>query len=252
MPAPIAPGGRCESTPENRSKTVNLWRLSIYLLLAAFSLAGAAQPALAGPSGRPLKGLAPECFSAPPRSWTPSASPPSEPAGTGKLSADAHATLARRFNDWTGRWYGRMTEVRCLGTEHAPRPETTHYRVQADLHQEISDRLVFDAQLDAVDQGIRRHVRLWWLLTRHYLRFGDERTAVPDAPRWNVDVINISANGFTFRRWYRVRPRPGRSLARLEVRALHGDRRSLIIREAFYTQGVLTGRRTWRLQKGAG
>jgi hypothetical protein len=234
---------------------VNPRRLSFgRLTLAVLVLAWAAQPVSASlPAGvassRPQPGTTRECFSSPPPGWAPSESPASEPAGNGTLSAGAHATLARLFEAWKGRWHGRMTEVRCLGTEHAPRPETMHYRVQADLHQEISDRLVFDAELDGIDQGTRRRVRLWWLVGRHHLRFGDERVAVPDAPRWNVDVLNVSGDGVTFRRWYRVRTRPGRSLARLEVRALHGDRRSLIIRETFYTQGVLTGTRSWRLQR---
>ena len=81
-----------------------------------------------------------------------------------------------------------------------------------------------------------------------------EETAVEDAERWRVAMLDInglvqrdgSALTFRFARAYRERLRNA-SIWRLELRKVHLRPRRLEMEELYYTQGRLTGARTFRL-----
>jgi len=204
--------------------------LGLLGLLAVAAL----RPALAGQT---VPG--PACFSPPPRAWTT--------ADHGRLSARQRERLQALLREQQGWWTGRMTEMRCLGSRQAPQREIRRYRVQAQMQEPSSDLFELEAELEAVDRATVRRQWLWWLPTGDRLRFGDEKAFIPDDPRWDVDVIEMDRDGLIFRRRYRVRTGPGRSVSRLDVRSLHGGAGALTLEAAFYTQGVLAGRRIWHL-----
>lgn len=183
----------------------------------------------------------PECFSVPPKAWL-------MPRHNG-LSSAARAALGGRLRAWEGRWHGRVTTVRCLGSSSDPQPEVRRYRVSAHITQApVSGVFEFDAELNDSEQGTQHRIWYWWLVKGNRLHFGDERGAIHSARRWDVEVIGHVNDGFSFLRQYRVRTRGGTSLARLAVYALHGNGQSLKLYELFYTQGVLTGMRSWHLR----
>ncbi|MGA7802894.1 MAG: hypothetical protein WCC36_19010 [Gammaproteobacteria bacterium] len=220
--------------------------LLVLLLGIGLSRVVAGSPPVAAPVARAAPAN-PACFSSPPSAWD--AHEASGAEGSGEHSPDAGSVLVPLFHAWEGRWNGRMTEVRCLGTETAPRHETDRYTVDAEMRGQSQGLFEFDAELDGIDSRTRRRLWFWWLVKQDGLRFGNEKAFIPDAPGWDVGIIDLDNDGVTFRRWYRIRTRLGTSVAKLDVRSMHGDRRTLTIREAFYTQGILAGRRTWHLQR---
>ncbi len=159
------------------------------------------------------------------------------------LTEQEYSALQRLLPTLQGRWRGELQVTRCLGTEQAPRPEELLYAVDADGSWR-GNRLLIDAEL-TTREITREPLFFWWLADTERLRFGTQHTVNPDMPRWDIEPLLINDTVVALLRKYRIRQ--GRW--RLEFIALQRSGETLLLQEFFFTQGVLSDRRVWRLQR---
>jgi len=157
-----------------------------------------------------------------------------------KQMTDMFHTLARKG---TKVWDGDIEEIVCKGPDDSPRRETRHHKVKLRIELSLDNRLKIDAEINSKLHPSERKIFLL-LLKSDWLRFTDIDTIIQDDPRWDVEVISIGKNSLEFIRIYY-----GRYVAQHELRSINTSSRSFIIREWFYSQGFLTGMRTWKLKR---
>lgn len=187
-----------------------------------------------------------ECFSSPEHMLGPERGDPATPISTWLLAPDQHARLASIFERLKGvaSWKGTIDEVDCRGTEQEPRIEEESHRVAVRITHDLEG-------LVSIESEDPRFV-LWLHLQENWLRFGDMETRLHDAPQWDIELLSVGTDSFEFLRKFRrqLRSLPRRmSTHHIELRSFSIANDTLIIREWFYTQGLLATMRTWSLSR---
>lgn len=190
-----------------------------------------------------------DCFSSAEYVIGPVRANPSRPLIPRALTTGEYNNLFRMLRSLKGRLRGNIDEVECLGTEDLPHMEMKAYDVEAKASHELDDILTIESDLRGIDSRTRQSQVFWLLLKNDWLRFGDMATIKHDAPQWDVDIITVKSDMFIFMRKFRRAGHNATSLQHIELRSLHISHRSFKLREWFYIQGILVGKRDWTLNR---
>lgn len=190
-----------------------------------------------------------ECFSSPAELIGLKKANPFDPISPRLLTSKEHSIVSRMLRQLEGRWQGDLEEIICLDTEYVPYTEMLRYKVDAKAVRDFSGPLIIESDILRIDAGIQ-HLQFHWLLLKEdWLRFGDTDSGEHDLSQWDIEPVAIDKGLLVFIRKFRRLGHRGISLQHLELRSLQVSPRSYILREWFYVQGYLTGKRTWTLKK---
>jgi hypothetical protein len=151
------------------------------------------------------------------------------------------------FDALEGRWSGRIEDITCHSPGAEPPSKTHDYKFSLDARWQAKQRFWIEADLEGV-RDTRAVLRqfFWFLLSTDGLRFRTATTDMSfelDKPGNDVEILEMGNNFLTFY-WRR-----GGTLRRTNVFSINKIGRSFTISEYFYVQGVLAGKRLWKLDK---
>ena len=151
------------------------------------------------------------------------------------------------FDALEGRWSGRIADITCHSSGAEPPSKTHYYKFHLAARWQSKQRFRIEAELEGV-RGTRTVLRqfFWFLLSTDGLRFRKATTDISfelDKPGNDVQILEMGDNSLTFY-WRR-----GGVVRRANVFSINTIGRSFTIREYFYVQGELAGKRLWKLGK---
>jgi len=193
-----------------------------------------------------------ECFSNLAEKLGPEWTDIFEPISPRPLTSKEHKQLSGMFRTLAGKgpgawdpgiWDGDIEDVVCKGTDDSPRRRTRHYKVKLRTEFSLDNILKIDADIDKFK--VEERVTYLLLIKSDWLRFSDIDNIIQDDPMWDVEVISIGKNLLEF---MRRNPRLGGPVQH-QLRSISTSSGSFIIREWFYSRGILTGMRTWKLKR---
>lgn len=160
---------------------------------------------------------------------------------------DEHKQLMTLFDALEGRWSGRIEDVTCQSPGAEPPSKTHDYKFSLDARWQSKQRFWIEAELEGAREtrAVLRQF-FWFLLSTDGLRFRKATTDISfdlDKPGNDVEILEMGNNILTFY-WRR-----GGAVRRTNVFSINKIGRSFTISEYFYVQGVLAGKRIWKLGK---
>jgi hypothetical protein len=155
--------------------------------------------------------------------------------------------LIKFFQALEGSWRGHMEEINCVQPDANPPYEIYHYGFRLDAQWKADKLFEIEADLEGEerDADLRRQF-LWLLLSRDGLRFMRATVDVLpelDKPRYDVEIYTTGNNSLTFFL------HQGGVVRRTSVISLRKAGRGFTIKEFFYVQGMLAGKRLWAIEK---
>ena len=160
---------------------------------------------------------------------------------------DEHDQLMALFDALEGRWRGRIEDITCHSPGAEPPSKTHDYKFHLAARWESKQIFWIEAELEGVSdtRAVLRQF-FWFLLSTDGLRFRKATTGLSielDKPGNDAEVLEVGDNIVTFY-WRR-----GGAVRQTNVFSINKIGRSFTISEYFYVQGVLAGKRLWKLGK---
>lgn len=160
---------------------------------------------------------------------------------------DEHKQLIALFDALEGRWSGRIEDITCQSPGAEPPSKTHNYKFHLDAQWQSEQRFWIEAKLEGAREtrAVLRQF-FWFLLSKDGLRFRKATTDISfeiDKPGNDVEILEKRNNILTFY-WRR-----GGAVRQTNVFSLNKIGRNFTISEYFYVQGVLVGKRLWKLDK---
>lgn len=159
-------------------------------------------------------------------------------------------SLRTMFGMVEARWRGRIAAVKCAGDASAPTITTTHFEADATGEWiERQSRLILETKMTGEeDRSVKRLTERFEVADALY--FSDFKSTGTVALKGNeVEVLSQTRNMVTFliKRW--LPTGAGGRLPHAEIRQLDVSGGMLRQTELYYYGGVLTGRRTWVINR---
>ena len=148
------------------------------------------------------------------------------------LSDDDKAVLNNLFNKLNGKWEGDSTHTVCSGPDSAPRQETQHATVNAEVSAGTNVSISMLAEINYTEDKIARHqsINLSGNAGFYQLKIiGTDHVTISEKYRRS----NINASSRLIETIFDI--------------ALEGD--SFMMTISYYTNGVLTGVDRWSLHQ---
>ena len=160
---------------------------------------------------------------------------------------DEHEQLVTLFDALEGRWSGRIEDITCHSPGAEPPSKTHDYKFRLNGRWQTKQRFWIEAELEG-ESDTRAVLRqfFWFLLSTDGLRYRTATTDISfelDKPGNDVETLEVGNDIVTFY-WRR-----GGTVRRTNVFSINKIGRSFTISEYFYVQGVLAGKRFWKLGK---
>jgi hypothetical protein len=166
------------------------------------------------------------------------------------LTGSQQESLRAMFSMIEAHWRGRITDVKCTGDASAPTARTTHFEADA-AGEWVERRSIFTLETKLTGEETRSVERL----TERFevgdaLYFSDYKSTGSIALEGNkVELLeqNPHMASFLIKRW--LPTGSGGRLPHAEIRRLDISDDTLRQTELYYYGAVLTGRRTWVLNR---
>ena len=174
----------------------------------------------------------------------------SEPISPRLLTQLEYKNLSDMFEMLAGykTWEGVMEEIICYGEEHDPPMGMRQFRVVMKVERDAANLFTMESEGHGIDDMSRGQRDIFWLLlTKDWLRFGNEIGGDHDSPRWDVEIISNGSGSLKFKRYsHATRP----SMREIQVWSFQVSRTSLQIKELIYAHhGALVRMKTWTLKR---
>jgi hypothetical protein len=143
-----------------------------------------------------------------------------------------------------GRWTGAQRQVTCIDPQATPRTKAEDYDFRLDARWKSDQLFGMEADLVGQEQGLTYRQLFWFLLTQEGLHFRKATTDISfeiDQPHNDVEVLAIGGNELTFF-WRR-----GGATRKANFVSLRRSGAGYVFAEFFYTQGILSAKRVWKL-----
>ena len=159
---------------------------------------------------------------------------------------DEHKQLMTLFDALEGRWSGRIEDITCHSPGAESPSKTHHYKFRLNARWQSKQRFWIEAELEGAREtrAVLRQF-FWFLLSTDGLRFRKATTDISfdlDKPGNDVEILEMGDNILTFY-WRR-----GGAIRQANVFSINKIGRSFTINEYFYVQGMLAGKRLWKLE----
>jgi hypothetical protein len=200
------------------------------------------------PVEKPPLGLAldPDCFTPVTNSWAGRITDTREQVLRQPLADIELRQLIELLRGLTGRWDGTIQDIACVNPAAELPVQTHRYRFRLNSRWQADQIFRMAADVDGIDTRQVFEQFFWLLPSRDGLRFRTANSNISfelDQPGNDVEILSAANNQLTFF-WRR-----GGAVRRVNVFALQKVRRDFTIREFFYVQGTLAGKRIWKIEK---
>jgi hypothetical protein len=188
-----------------------------------------------------------KCFTSLADAWAGKVSDTREAVQRSALSKSELRQMESMFQALEGHWHGEMVDINCLRPEAKPPTESDHYNFRLKAQWEADQLFEIGADLEPQEkEGSLRRQFFWILLSLDGLRFRkstEDLSFELDKPRYDVEIMKSGKNAITFF------VRRGGTQRRMNVFSFHKAGKSFTIREFFFVQGVLAGKRLWSTER---
>jgi hypothetical protein len=188
----------------------------------------------------------PPCFSTLQDAWGGRIADTREAVSRKVLTDREYRQLQELLRSFAGRWRGVVEEMTCIRPEATPPTKTDRYRLGLNADWTSSNILEIEANQVGLDNKSVRREFFWLLASEEGLRFRKAYTDIVsdiDQPRYDVEPLMVSSDVL------RIFWRRGGTQRRVGVFELLRQSRSYRIREFYYVQGTLVGKRSWELHR---
>lgn len=209
---------------------------------------GDAQPAEAQPAEKTAVAAAmdPECFAPLAEGWSGRIADTREQVSRQPLTDGELRQLTELFRGLSGLWKGVMEDITCLRPDAEPPTQSHRYRFRLNARRQPDQIFRIEADADGIETKQVFRQFFWFLLNRDGLRFRTTQSDISfeiDQRGNDAEVLSAGNNVLTFF-WRRAG-----AVRRANVFSLQKVGRGFTIREFFYVQGTLAGKRIWSIEK---
>lgn len=154
--------------------------------------------------------------------------------------------LKNYFSALKGSWKGNMEDTECVQPDATPPQKTYHYDTYLDARWKTEQLFEITAELEGDERDASLQSQFFWfLLSSDGLRFRRAMSEiVPDLDKTKYDVEILTARNDTLTFYFQR----GGTLRRVNVFVIQQKERGFTIRELYFVQGTLAGKRFWVME----
>ena len=187
-----------------------------------------------------------ECFTSLDDSWGGKIQDSREQVQSRSIADVELGRLRKFFNTLNGSWKGSMVATECVKPNATPPLKIYHYDMHLDTRWKSDQIFEIDADFEGEesDATLKRQF-FWFLLSRDGLRFRRAMSEIVpdlDKKKYDVEVLTVRNDALTFHF------QRGGTLRRVNVFVLQKKERGFTIREYYFVQGTLAGKRSWDIE----
>lgn len=135
----------------------------------------------------------------------------------------------------------------CVGKES--REERKQLKAMTTLSAKLGELTIADMILSASGLDKQSKKGYWWLVEDYTLHAGEAGALSPKDIRWEVELLNTSANEFVYLTRQRQVTKKGATVVRkIMIGQVVKDTKQWRFHRYYYTQGKLTGKEIWTIR----